>query len=259
MVRMVVHAGFHKTGTSTIQKILRQNKRLLQPFTRIVLKPGLASLCDATRLWSRRRETFERRGVEIELELFFEALNPKAGRTICISAEDLAGHMPGRKSVERYDAAPGLMQLFAQAAANAPFQVNDLTFLFTTRSSDSWLRSSYVQHVRGDRMVMDFEAYAEQFKPAGYFETILDDISKAVAPASVVQSRLEDTRNLPFGPAAPLLDLLNVPEEIRSQMTPSSPVNPAPADDVLAELLRLNRSGLGDAEVRQAKFDLLQG
>ena len=72
MVRMVVHAGFHKTGTSTLQKTLRQNKKLLQPYARIVLKPVVASLCDATRLWSRRRETFERRGVEIELELFFD-------------------------------------------------------------------------------------------------------------------------------------------------------------------------------------------
>lgn len=259
MVRMVVHAGFHKTGTSTIQKVLRQNKKLLQPHARIVLKPGIGSLCDATRLWSRRREAFERRGVEIELKLFLDSLNPKAGRTICISAEDLAGHLPGRKEVEGYDATAQLMEMFREAVHKAPFKVNDLTFFFTTRSPKSWLQSSYVQHVRGARMVMDFDDYAAQFKQAAELNAVVRDVAQAVEPSSVQSSALEDTTHLPFGPATPLLDLLHVPEQTRAEMKTTQPVNPAPSQQLLAELLPLNRSDLSDSEVKQAKLDLLQG
>lgn len=257
MVRMVIHAGFHKTGTSSIQRMLRLNKKLLHPYARIVLKPGVTTLCDATRLWSRRREKFEQRGVEIELELLFETLKPKAGRTILISAEDLAGHMPGRKEVTSFDAAAPLMQMIAKAVENAPFKVNELVFFFSTRHPDAWLKSSHVQHIRGDRMVLDYADYARQYASAADLPLVVHQIRQAVAPNLVRSAALEDIKELPLGPVTPLLDILGVPEDVRVQMKLSGPVNPAPSADVQAQMLTLNRSDLPDAEVHARKQALL--
>lgn len=258
MVRMVIHAGFHKTGTSSIQKMLRQNKKLLHPYGRIILKPGVATLCDATRLWSRWRDRFEQRGVEIELELLFGKLKPKAGRTILISAEDLAGHMPGRKGVTRYDATAPLMQMIAEAALKAPFKINELVFFFSTRAADGWLKSSYVQHVRGDRMTLSLQDYAAQFADAANLNAVVDDVRQAVAPHPVHSAALEDAQNQRLGPLSPLLDILNVPDAVRAQMQAFGPVNAAPSADLLHQMLALNCSDLNDTEVHARKQTLLE-
>jgi hypothetical protein len=57
----------------------------------------------------------------------------------------------------------------------------------------------------------------------------------------VHDARLEEASRLPQGLAQPLLDLCEVPEDLRVRMVWPAPANRRPDPAVLAELLRLNR------------------
>ena len=54
--RIVVHAGFHKTGTSTVQALLRDNREALKPYLRSMLKGGMTELLSAARGFSTWRD-----------------------------------------------------------------------------------------------------------------------------------------------------------------------------------------------------------
>ena len=59
-MRLVLHAGFHKTGTTSLQQTLRKNKRLLSRHWRVFTRLGQEPLCEAARAYSVRREPLER-------------------------------------------------------------------------------------------------------------------------------------------------------------------------------------------------------
>jgi hypothetical protein len=52
MTRIVIHAGFHKTGTTSVQTMLDANRRILGRRLRIYLKSDFGSLTKAARAFS---------------------------------------------------------------------------------------------------------------------------------------------------------------------------------------------------------------
>ena len=53
--KIIIHAGFHKTGTTSLQQNLRANRAVLRPDIRLVLRPGMTALCESARAYSRSR------------------------------------------------------------------------------------------------------------------------------------------------------------------------------------------------------------
>lgn len=244
MVRMVIHAGFHKTGTSTVQRMLKQNRRLINQEARVFDHTHMPAVCESARAYSVSRDLLDLLSFTYELGEFLTGLKRKLDRNICLSSENLIGNMPGRKGLRNYDAAPILMKAFAHTAGRILPRPPEMVFYFSTRDAQPWLKSCHSQHLRAVRMTLSAEEYADTFAESAQLERIIDMVRLAVEPHHVAIASLEDTGTLPLGPATPILDLLEISQELREQMTPAPVTNQALPDELCEEFLRINRSDM---------------
>ncbi|KIN73998.1 sulfotransferase family protein [Sulfitobacter guttiformis] len=257
MRRIIFHAGFHKTGTTSLQQTLRTNRQALRPEIRLVLRPGMKALCECARAYSRSREDYDLGLVKYEAAILAEALEDEQATTIVISSEDLSGHMPGGHGLHGYGAAPHLMRALSVGfkAANPD---TELTFFFTTRSAEPWLRSCYAQHLRTARMIWDEADYLKRLKTSAEHAKIIDLIRREVPEHAVREAALEDHASRPLGVIEALLDHLEITAERRAGFAPAVARNAALPAHLSAELLRLNRSDLENVALRKAKRKLIE-
>ncbi|MCR9108156.1 MAG: hypothetical protein NXH94_04600 [Rhodobacteraceae bacterium] len=251
--KIVIHAGFHKTGTTSVQSMLRENAQILDPHVRVYLKDAFEPLTEAARAFSidPRKRTLA--VVARTARAFFDTLSIEDPRPILLSSEDLSGHMPGRHGVECYDSAGLVMKCLADAAFKRFGPDTDLIFYFSTREREAWLRSTWWQNLRSTRLTDDFKSYVSQFDSARSLEDILEEIALDVSPARVTSFALEDASPLPLGPLDPVLTLLDVADLDRAQITVLPPENVQPDLGVDAVFLALNQSALPEKDVQDAK------
>lgn len=254
--KIVIHAGFHKTGTSTVQAVLRTNRKALMPALAIRLKGQMQELMHATRGYSTHCTADALDKVSRRFDGLLADLPGMPRRTLLLSAEELSGHMPGRGALANYDATPVLMYLFWERA-NAAFPKTPAHFVFATRSADGWHRSAWAEHVKSSGMTLDYENYVQRYAGASNLAQIVQDVTRRV-PAPVHSYALEDCANLPLGPADPVLDLCEVPADIRAALVPQPPQNTRLSEDTLAALLEINRTHT-DTKARNAAKDALLG
>ncbi len=258
MRRIIIHAGFHKTGTTSLQQTLRANRAALRPDVRLVLRPGMTALCESARAFSRSREDYDLGLVKYEAVQLAEALQDEDADTIVITSEDLSGHMPGRHGLHGYGATPHLMRALS-VAFKAATPDDEVTFFFTTRAADPWLRSCYAQHLHATRMVWDEEDYLKRFISSANHKQILDLIKREVPDHTVLDEAFEKHAARPLGLAEAILDQLGIDDKQRATLKPASPRNAALSEALKSELLALNRSDLEPAPLRKAKRALLEG
>lgn len=252
MRRVIVHAGFHKTGTSTAQTTLQRNRQLLAPHLQVILRPGMVAACEAARAFSERRDVLDMALFRYELARLTETWEAADRRPVLLASEDLGGHMPGRRGLSGYDAVPALMRALAETLVEAmPGAM--VQFHFSTRAAAPWLASCYRQNLRTTRLTLDQATYARRFRASAALDAVVDAVAAAVAPCEVRRCALEACATRPLGPLAPLLDLVGLPETVRGALVPQPPANTALPQAVLDRFLALNRSGLDDAALRAAK------
>jgi hypothetical protein len=257
MRRIIIHAGFHKTGTTSLQQTLRKNRANLRPDVRLVLRPGMKALCECARAYSRSREDYDLGMVKYEAVALIEELRDEEAPTIILSSEDLSGHMPGRYRLHGYGAAPHIMRALS-VAIKAASPDADISFFFTTRAAAPWLRSCYAQHLRASRMVWDEGDYVKRLSASADLDKILDLVKQEVPGHMVEDAALEDHAGRPLGMAEALLDHLGLTEARRATLLPSPTRNASLPASLRAELLALNRSGLDDGALRKAKRALIE-
>jgi hypothetical protein len=68
--KVVLHIGFHNTGMSTAQQVLRGNRALLKPHLAIRLKPQMTDLLHATRGYPTWRDKISQAKVACRLKLW---------------------------------------------------------------------------------------------------------------------------------------------------------------------------------------------
>lgn len=253
MTRIVFHTGFHKTGTTSLQNMLRHNRRVLKRHFRMFTRDRMIGACNTARAYSASPTPAALVAFSSEIAALFEQIDPHDPRPIAVSSEDLCGHMPGRRGLTSYDAAPALMKVIAQTAARAFATPPELTFYFSTRAPDSWLRSCYGQHLRAIRITDDFAHYRAQYAASANLERIVSEVRAAVAPHPVVSCALEVATTRPLGPLAPLLDALDMPGSVRRKIDVLPPANFSMPPELLDAFLAANRSALDDSAVAEAK------
>ncbi|APX23055.1 MAG: hypothetical protein CML50_01690 [Rhodobacteraceae bacterium] len=254
MTRIVIHAGFHKTGTTTVQTTLQANRALLEPHLRVCLKADFERLTKAARAYSLAPDEAGRAAVGREAARFFRRLDRDDPRPVLMASEDLSGHLPGRRGLTRYHATAEIMALLSETAVArldaAP------VFFFSTRERDAWLRSTWWQNLRSTRLTLDLDRYAEELAGAVDLEAIVAEVAVRVGPAQVASEPLETSRSRREGPLAPLLDLVALPPEPRAALELRPPENVQPDIGLAEVFLALNRSGLDDRHLREAKKTL---
>jgi hypothetical protein len=243
--RIVVHAGFHKTGTTSIQKALHDGRAQLAPAT-IVLRPDMIALCETARAYSVSRTPLDLGLVRYEAA----ALAENWHGTIILSSEDLAGHMPGRRGLTGYDATPMLMQAMVTAFRAARPGAR-ITIVFTTRAPGPWLASCHMQHLRATRMTLSTVDYALKLAPSAKLSEIVDATSALLSNDTVVALPLE-------GPGDPLTALLNLAGMPPGALSPMPHSNPSAAPALRSGLLEINRSGLSNEAARAARRALMR-
>lgn len=258
MSRVLVHAGFHKTGTSTVQQTLRLNKALLKPQLKVVLRPGMVAACEAARAFSDGHDPLHLALFRYEIAQVLDGGRRKDTRPVLLCSEDLCGHMPGRRGLKSYAAAPILMQTLAHTIEQVR-PGTEVQFFLSTRAEPAWLASCHAQHLQASRITQDLPDYAHSHRHSARLRLIVDQVANLVAPAKVHSAALEDSQNRPLGPLDPILDLLRLPDDLRAQLVAAPPANSAPRQAVLDQLLALNQSDLADRDLRTAKQALLKG
>lgn len=266
MTRILVHAGFHKTGTSSLQRYLLNNRAALAPWIAYYGKRDFLAVGTAARAYGRRPFPWRLRLFRRRFREFLRDLpDPPAAPapTIVISRETLAGSMPGNpdwrgRILTGYAPRAGrlaraiVLELRARFGAEA-----QIAFLFTVRDGEDWVKSVYGHLLRSIELKEDYRSFRARFPPHIDLAAEAEQIAGAVAPVPVMIAALEDFGPCRLGPAEAVLDHAGVPQDVRAGLPPASRENVANAPALRAEFLDINRSGAPRRRIRAAKARLI--
>ncbi|PJE29082.1 hypothetical protein SAMN06297129_1043 [Pseudooceanicola antarcticus] len=255
--RLILHAGFHKTGTSSVQEMLDAAREVLSPQLRILLKRDMEALTAATRDHGGAPSPESLGRVETEAARLFDRLDPADPRPLLISSEDLSGLIPGRLGRRGYPEAPALLTALLHGLARSWGALPEVTLYLSTRAPEAWVRSCHHHHLRVARMRDDAASYAAAQGDATDLRAMARRIARALPEVTLATRALEETSDLPHGPLTPLLDLAGVPGEIRDRIPALPPAN-ASLRGLADQFLALNRSELDREALKEAKKALIR-
>ncbi|KAA2313566.1 hypothetical protein DL237_12045 [Pseudooceanicola sediminis] len=255
--RLIVHAGFHKTGTSSVQQMLRDGQAALRPALRILTKRDMPAMCEAARAYAQAPGDVELAFFGYETARILETLDVDDPRCILMSSEDLSGHIPGRRGRVGYPAAPRLMARLLDTVRALWGAAPEVVFYFSTRGAHDWMRSCHTQHLRATRMRDDLASYCAWQAPHANLDAAVAAVAGAVPGTRVAHRALEQTRDMPQGPLTPLLDLADVPQPLRAALPPPAVANASLPEPLRAQLRLLNREIEDDTELRRRKRALI--
>ena len=255
--RVVLHIGFHKTGTTSIQRTLRTNRAVLKAKFIQGLKWRFPLLINAARGYSTYGDAMSLAKFSIRLDALLAELPAFKHRGFVMTCEELAGHIPGRAELQNYGAAVALMKEIREAFERR-YERPDLHFVFTTRAPEPWLESAYWEHVKSSSMTLSLEEFRAQFSEAAQFTKVLDEIEKVVAPYPLSRIALEDCADHRLGPADPILRLAGLTDDDLANLEAIGPANTRLPQNVLDGLLAINRQEPDSAKRRAAKAAFLE-
>lgn len=253
---VLIHPGFHKTGTSTLQRNLLDQSARLAPRLRMMLNDDMIEATQLARKFSVHPHDHVLDEFSDAIAEVFGRLDAGDDRPLLISSEALIGHLPGRKRVDGYDAAPPLLARTVTALRARIGDSVPVTVWFTTRDAEPWKKSAYYQNLRQERLRETFAEHSSKLDRAARLEVFVARTRAMIGEmAHVASTRIEGCTEHPLGPLGPALDILDVKND---DLDPIRDHNVQPPDGA-AELLRLNLSDLSDAELTIAKRDLMRG
>ena len=246
-LRVTLHPGFHKTGTSSAQHFLWQNRARLKDRLAIY---QLRHLRDAAKLCMG----FSRTGNPLMLLDLAEALDAAFAdapddRDILVTCEGLSGHLPGWPDVADYSAAQVTLGYLSDYIAER-FAAHRLGVVLTTRDAEDWLYSAWRHHLIGQRLTEDWPVFSARLRPAADLEQVAAGIAASLAPLPVQILTLRDAAAHLLGPGGALLAATG---HDPSGLCPVGHGNLGPDRALSQTLLNLNRGSLPDAELSARK------
>ena len=261
MTKVIVHAGFHKTGTTSLQDFFSLNKEALAPHLAYYGKSDFLSAGSHARIYAQRPFPHRLLKFRKSLRRFLKSIPDKD--VIVLSRETFSGGMPGHHTIGgrlmiSYERVATRLAKVIISELHKRFGPNaEITFFYTTRAREPWIRSIYGHLLRSIRLTDDYEnfraRFPEQLSPAHEAAVLATNIS----PVPVVTSALEETSLQPEGPAAALLDLLEIPEALRAQLLTVPAKNTANPLELQDAFLALNREIKSKTMLKEEKEALL--
>lgn len=256
---VLVHAGFHKTGTSSLQSFLTENREALNGHFQFFGKADFVGLGARARRYGQRPYPWRMRHFRRGLRKFLATLPDD--RRIVLSRETFSGIMPGHRRllgpVRSYR--PAAANLAQVIAAELRFRYGaevKIAFLYTLRDRPSWLRSVYGHILRSIRLRLDFAAFKHQISGPD-LEQECASIRSRLGGIPVLETWLADHEHDPFGPAQKVLDIMGVDAITQAGLSPVGRKNPGHTDVILEEFLTLNRAIRNKTALRSAKEAIL--
>ncbi|SEP63258.1 hypothetical protein [Thalassovita taeanensis] len=101
-LRVLVHAGFHKTGTTTLQRTMQANRAVLSRQVNFLLPSDLDKIGHFAKRYSMKANEATLLKLKADLRMCLSRFSHQPDTPIFLSCEALAGQMPGRKGVWSY-------------------------------------------------------------------------------------------------------------------------------------------------------------
>ena len=257
-----MHPGFHKTGTSSLQSYMDRNADALAPYVSFYGKAAFLQAGSAARIYGQKPYPWRRRAFRTALDRFLASIPDDP--IIVLSRETFSGAMPGHRRlfgrlVNDYTrAAVPLGHQITQALRQRFGNDVEIIFFYTLREKESWIRSVYGHLLRSIHLAETFETFRERFPK---LQNPRDEAARIAAKLKIDAvhfSMLEDIGARHEGPAAPLLDLLNIPQNVRDALPAARRANVGQTPDLEAEFLRLNRESRDKIALKRQKDRLLR-
>ena len=249
-MRIIVHPGFHKTGTSSLQACLAANRAALAERLRLVLLDELPAPVRCATRFAVGLDPLDLAAFTASFCETCEGLADTAAPAIVISCEGLSGRTPGKHGIIDYAAALPLAQAMERGLQAVFGRSADVTFLYTTRARQPWLHSAWRHNLAGYRMTLDFDQFCAVYGKAADFAAITDQIRRAVRRSKVVVTPLETVL---ARPADAILHLLELPGGWDEKMKNPGVKNTGISQGLAAVLLAINRSDVSDAEAKSQR------
>lgn len=220
-MRVVLHLGFHKTGTSSVQALLRANADRMPAGVAVLVQadPRLKPLEEACRAADAGRLDLVAVEAESQRLLGVLAAGPA---TWLVSSEDLLGRIPSsRDGTEVYGNAPAILAALARGLAGA-----ELSGIVYTRDHAPWVDSLYrhLLRTRGVRMRGSDFAALPKFAP-GCLDAAAERLAQG-APFPVALRRFEDDLSEPPGPGRAYLLAAGLSPDHLARLAPVPRQNP---------------------------------
>lgn len=257
-MQVFLHLGFHKTGTSSAQMFLHENRELIWPRAALVLPGRIREVAHAVFSHHYERDAGSLAAITAAMRAFLGTMVLGPKRRILISAENLLGPMPRGVTPAPYPDAVAIVRALIAGfdAFDWPVQV---TLYLSTRAQGPWVESLWAHQVRKDQIVPfteDLESFRARMNRVSQAEQ-LDILRRNVSGVKLVTQDVSGFDALPFGAGQPFLDFLGLTPEQRAAFQPVFRLNVAPPRAVTEALLALNRQGLDGDALAAAKRALL--
>lgn len=239
-----VHLGPHKTGSSAIQRALRENAELLKTrfgLTHIeaVQIGKAAKMLNADRLSDAAGP----------LEKVAQRCDRAPGDCI-LSCEDLAGILPGTRRVRRIY--PDLWRNVA--ALEEALGAFDVRYYFFLRDPAEWIRSAYVQNLKHRQKFSRLEGFVDFLQTDALWDDVIAETAQNLDARFVPVDYPSDQKNtatqclLAAIPGIGAADVTGIAE---------TRANVSPNDTEVFLMERINRSSASQEAKRVAKLSLL--
>ncbi len=261
MRRVLLHLGLHKTGTTVAHSFLYKNRKLIWPHFSLILpyktrKTGLADAATRHSIYRMNNTLAEFKAGAGDL---LQSTDFATRRGLILSEENFAGLRSSRNSAEGYAALPelasALVELIRDRLQGDPL---DITIYLSLRQQEDWLYSLWAHDLRRARLVQDFEGFRATLDHLPPLHETADALQRRLPGVKVKTEWLEDLRKQRFGPGAPFAEFLDLPSDKAMHLVTPEPHSARPQDDVLMELLELNRSALDDGALMAQKKAILR-
>lgn len=261
MRRVLLHLGFHKTGTTAAQSFLFENRSLIWPHHALVLpyRTRHSGLSDAATRYSLYGTPGALEDFRDQMRRFLKSLTFGRKRGLVLSEENFSGLRPSRNPAVGYETAPALatclVDLVRERFKREEVQI---TLYLSVRQRESWLRSLWAHDLQRTRLVLDFGTFRDRMAPVAEPQSVAEEIRGRLPSVLVRNQWLEDLQTRPFGPGTPFADFLDLPEAEAAKLVGPTRRNSGLPDGLLAQMLDMNRSALDDAALIEQKAALVE-
>ena len=258
--RVILHPGFHKTGTSTLQRYLTSNRWRFLEHAQVFAKANFIDAGDLATAYGLQPGRQRLLQFQAALSAFLADI-PDHKLTI-ISCEGFSGVMPGLRrpvtgTVRNFHRAAIPLARVIDAELRRRFGADlDLCFFYTLRGHESWIKSVYGHLLHAIRLTQDFESFRAGFRNLIHLDQQAEKIAASLPNIRLETAWLEDQVGRHEGPAAALLDLIELPQEVRKNLPAPSLRNSGFPPELQGEFLALNRRIKDRAELKARKRHL---
>ena len=255
--QILLHPGFHRTGTSSMQHFLWLNRDAIAPYLTVRLTRHFKSVARLCTRYAVTQNPLDLTDMITELDTAFAQDPVPSNRNLIISSEAFCGEIPGHNTVADYSAAPTLIT-YLVGYLQERFPEAEIRVILSTRDVDAWLFSAYRHVLRRSRVTMTREEFAATYRDAVDFEDILTQIAEAIAPVEVLYLPLDHALQNPLGPGAALLDQMPLPDDVRHTLTPVGIGAKGAEPHLWGQFLAMNRADYPDAQVTAQKEQMAE-